>query len=156
MILSRRHFLRSAAAVAMGFPTLRQLTGCEKVASEGELSATPKDLFALPRGFTAQSISQVGKKMDDGLYTPGKHDGMATFATPEGKTLLVCNHELDANDPTNGPFGRGNALFGKVDPDLLCDAGSGKYPALGGTTTLRYDTNAQRVERIHLSLAGTM
>ena len=95
---SRRHFLRSAAAIAVGFPTLRQLTGCEKVASEGELSATPKDLFALPHGFTAKAISQVGKKMTDGLYTPGKHDGMATFPEPDGKTLLVCNHELDAND----------------------------------------------------------
>jgi len=156
MTPSRRHFLRSAAAVALGFPTLRHLTGCEKVATQAELSATPKDMFALPPGFSAKPISQVGRKMNDYLYTPGKHDGMAAFRGPDGKTLLVCNHEMDAGDMVNGAFGRDNSLLKSINTDLLYDAGSGKAPALGGTTTILFDTKTQTVDRIHLSLAGTL
>jgi uncharacterized protein len=157
MNLSRRHFFRSAAAVAVGFASLRQLTGCEKASSEvSDKSSGPKDMFALPPGFVAKPISVVGREMSDRLFTPGKHDGMAAFPGPGGRTLLVCNHELDADDLVAGPYGKSNQLLKNVDAGRFYDFGSGKRPAVGGTTTLLYNTRTQTVEREHLSLTGTL
>ncbi|HEV8291296.1 MAG TPA: hypothetical protein VGP94_05215, partial [Tepidisphaeraceae bacterium] len=76
---SRRDFLRNASIVTIGFAGLRHITGC---ASSGddiaqmELKADPKKLFDLPEGFSYQVFSRQGERMDDGLYVPGKHDGM--------------------------------------------------------------------------------
>src|SRR4051812_16135640 len=66
MNVYRRHFLRCASAVAVGFAALRQLTGCERVSSEvSDKSKAVKDLFALPPGFVAKPISAVGREMSD-------------------------------------------------------------------------------------------
>jgi secreted PhoX family phosphatase len=119
-------------------------------------SKEPKDLLALPPGFTAKPISRVGREMSDKLLTPGKHDGMAAFPGPGGRTLLVCNHECDALDFTAGAFGDRNERLRNVDASRFYDFGSGKAPALGGTTTLLFNTRTQTVEREHLSLAGTI
>src|SRR5688572_12768216 len=159
MNVSRRHFFRTAAAVALGFPALARLTGCEKVSTQVSDKATePKDLFALPPGFIAKPISRTGQKMSDGLLTPGAHDGMAAFPAAGGKTILICNHELNADDHAHGPFGKDNRLLRErgIDPVLLYDYGNGKSPSLGGTSTILFDTRTQTVERHHLSLAGTL
>ncbi len=93
--------------------------------------------------------------MQDGLLFPGKQDGMAAFPGPGGKTILVCNHEVDVGGFDLGPFGTQNEHFGLVDAELLYDAG-GDSPCLGGTTTTLFDTRSGHVEATLLSLAGTI
>ena len=48
--------------------------------------------------------------MDDGFLVPGGHDGMAAFPGPDGKTILVRNHELET-DAHTGAFGQSNELY---------------------------------------------
>jgi secreted PhoX family phosphatase len=109
----------------------------------------------LPPEFTYSIISEAGERMDDGLLVPGKHDGMGSFAGSGGRTILVRNHEMDVGAKEYNPFGVKGTLLRKVDRRKLYDAGKGKKPALGGTTTLVYDTREQRLEKHFLSLAGT-
>ncbi|MFI1399724.1 alkaline phosphatase PhoX [Streptomyces sp. NPDC020681] len=61
----------------------------------GPLIPDPKGILALPKGFSYKVITHAGvTKLDSGEFTPGKHDGTATFEGPRGVTLLVTNHEL--------------------------------------------------------------
>jgi secreted PhoX family phosphatase len=122
----------------------------------GDLIPDPNRLIDLPEGFIYRVISRTGEMMDDGLLVPGAHDGMAAFQGDNGKTILVRNHELESNDIGIGPFGDQNRRLFKVDPQRLFDPGHGRFPCLGGTTTLVYDTKAGRLERHFLSLAGTV
>ena len=46
--------------------------------------------------------------MDDGLWVPGGHDGMAAYPGPNGKTILIRNHELQATSKSVGAFGWNN------------------------------------------------
>lgn len=123
-----------------------------RAAGFGPLVRDPGGLLDLPEGFTYTILSRAGERMSDGLIVPGKQDGMAAFPGPDGLTLLVCNHELDAS---MGPDAfQGGRLAGKVAADRFYDRGHGK-PTPGGTSTLVFDTKAQRLERQFLSLAGT-
>ena len=54
-----------------------------------------------------------------------------------------------------GAYGEHNALFPNIDAAMLYDAGFGRTPSMGGTSTLVYDTRKQEVVREFLSLAGT-
>lgn len=123
----------------------------------GPLIEDSAGIIALPEGFSYRTFSQAGERMTDGFIVPTRHDGMATFPGPDGTTLLVRNHEmtLDAS-PAEGPFGAELELLSRLDRDLLYDAGRGDVPALGGTTTLQYDTRTQTLVSHHLSLAGTL
>ena len=162
MRISLRRFVRSAAAISLGFSGLR-CAHADSVLSPGPgvgfgpLADDPEGLLELPEGFRYRVISPRGERMTDGFLVPGRHDGMAAFAGPGGHTLLVRNHEVNAGaDPGQGAFGVRNELLGRLDPSLLYDAGSGAGPMLGGTTTLLFNTQAQRLESHHLSLAGTL
>jgi len=166
MTLSRRHFLQTSAAFALGFSGLRTLFGCDnadipntRAISErfGPLQPDPAKILDLPEGFSYQIISRKGEQMTDGFFVPEDHDGMAAFPGPKSLTILVRNHEVNLNDDAgDGPFGPGNELLTRLGPDDLYDAGHNGQPCLGGTTTLVYDTDAQRLESHHLSLAGTL
>jgi hypothetical protein len=46
--------------------------------------------------------------------------------------------------PFEGPF-RNNDLFARTDRRLIYDAGNGLEPAIGGTTTLLFDTRRQEL-----------
>lgn len=162
--VNRRGFLKSAAAVTLGFTgmyTLFARNGYSTPPSDklldrfGKLVPDPDGIMDLPPGFRYRLLSTQGRPMDDGLVVPGKMDGMATFPGPGGKYLLVRNHELSPDKPDDGPFGAGNALLGKVPREKFYDHGHGKTPCLGGTTTLVIDTATGEVEREFLSLAGT-
>jgi secreted PhoX family phosphatase len=159
MNVSRRNFLRNAGMVSVGFAGLRNITGC---ASTGEsaldlpLKPDPKKLFDLPEGFSYTAFSQQGEKMDDGLLVPGKHDGMAAFEAPGGRTILIRNHELDTGDKEVGAFGKNNELLERPDQHRFYDFGKGQKPGLGGTTTLVYNTRERKLEKHWLSLAGTL
>lgn len=160
MSASRRTFLKSSAVFAVGMSGLRQFVAAgEPLANSdgnrfGRIVADPHNILSLPTGFSYRVISHAGDQMDDGLVVPDKPDGMATFAGPNGLTLLVRNHEIEPRQA--GPFGWGAELLNKVDTDLLYDLGEEGKPCNGGTTTVVYDTRNQRVIRQYLSLAGTI
>jgi len=163
MTISRRSFLESAAAISLGFTGLGY-TRSEAFATDidpefgfGPLLDDPDGIIALPRGFSYRIFSRAGETMSDGLFVPTRHDGMATFPGPDGMTILVRNHEITPGaGPEQGAFGADLALLDQVDPGLLYDPGDGRPPALGGTTTMLYDTTSQRLVSHHLSLAGTL
>lgn len=157
--LSRRNFLGRSGLVALGFAGLQRFV--QSPASAAEAAAAEKldtdfygTLDLLP-GFSYTIVSETGDKMDDGLLVPGKHDGMGAFAGRGGRTILVRNHELDTTPPDQSPFGTKRALLRKIPRAKLYDAGKGKKPGLGGTTTLVFNTKEQRLEKHFLSLAGT-
>ena len=164
MSISRRHFLASAAAVTAGFAGLRTfVSGTAYGAPDpalvakgfGALITDPAGIFDLPEGFSYQIVSRAGDKMNDGFVVPSESDGMAAFPGPNGKTIVVRNHELSRDKPEWGPYGATNELFAKIDPAMLYDTGHGKRPCLGGTTTFVYDTQAKKIDCQFLSLAGT-
>lgn len=159
MDLSRRHFLRNAGAVGLGFVGLRELLARgvpSRGAGYGELVADPQKALDLPKGFAYRVLGRAGDRMDDGLLVPGLHDGMAAFPGPDGRTILVRNHEVGVRGNKESAFGAKLDHLGKVPPAKLYDAGGGAIPGGGGTTTLVFDTKAGRLERQFLSLAGTI
>lgn len=93
--------------------------------------------------------------MSDGFYVPGRPDGMGTFTNEEHQCIIIRNHENSPTPLINSPFGADNALFKEIDPSRLYDGGYGKTPGLGGTTTLVYDEENQKLIKEYLSLAGT-
>jgi len=165
MPITRRHLLRRAGAVTLGFAGLRHVAqnGFAAASEEstnhnryGAFVPDPAGIIDLPEGFTYRVFSKWGQTMDDGLLVPGKHDGMAAFPGPDGKTILVRNHEIADEAIKFGPFGENNQLAGKVDSKSVYDVGrNNKGPWRGGTTTIVYDTKKQAMERHFLSLIGT-
>lgn len=162
MTVSRRRFLH-AAAISAGLAGLRSVLGpaqafaLPRAGRFGPLLPDPREILSLPEGFSYSIISKAGETMDDGFLVPAAHDGMATFPGPDGRTVLVRNHEVDWGTPGDrGAFGPGNALLNRLDPTRLYDPGDGDRVALGGTTTLLFDTRSQRLVGHRLSLAGTI
>jgi hypothetical protein len=167
MSVSRRHFLRTAGAFTMGFGGLHRLaafaadqptTWHSAPYSYGPLAPDPAGVMDLPTGFSYRVLSRVGDPMDDGFLVPHRPDGMAAFPGPDGRTLLVRNHEVSHNaDAEEGPFGAGHARFDDLEAHLCYDGGTDAgQPCMGGTTTVVYDTRTHTVERQYLSLAGTI
>lgn len=158
--LSRRHFLRIAGAVSLGFAGLR-CTDAELVAGRidrpGPLLPDPDGFLDLPEGFSYRVLSRAGEEMDDGFLVPAMHDGQAAFPAEDGRTILIRNHEVDTGAaPTYGPFGPGNERLDRLDPALLFDPGrGGGGPALGGCTGVLWDPREGVVEQ-WLALAGTL
>ena len=164
MALSRRHFMRTAAATFAGFSGLHQLLtyaysdapSADAVAEGfGPLLRDPGEILDLPAGFSYRVVSRAGDAMVDALMVPGAQDGMAAFPGPRGKTILVCNHELNP-DSSRGPYGENNGLLANLDSKMFYDFGRGEAPGLGGTTTMVYDPESGHLERQWLSLAGTV
>ncbi len=161
--ISRRGFLQqTSGAIAIGFAGLHTLfanpasgkgSGGFIVDRYGDLIPDPDGILDLPQEFAYRVFSRMGDLMDDGLLVPGNHDGMAAFPGPDGKTILVRNHELSANEIYESPFGTGNELVSQVPREKMYDPG---LPDIGGTTTLIYDTRTGTLENHYLSLAGTM
>ena len=153
--MSRRVFMGAGASVVLGFRGLQRLAWGAPSQGSGpnrpDLVPDPAGVLDLPPGFRYRVISRTGDPMDDGFVVPGNHDGMAAFAGPAGRTLLVRNHELTARNTDIGPFGADGALLGRLDPALVYDMG-----CMGGTTTLVFDTREQRLEEHFLSLTGTL
>ncbi|RMG54957.1 MAG: DUF839 domain-containing protein [Bacteroidetes bacterium] len=163
--ISRRGFLQQAGRFSLGFAGL-QLFAAQAEAMEtgglfrfdgyGSLVKDPAGILDLPKGFSYQIISRAGDLMADGFLVPGKADGMAAFPGPDGKTILVRNHELDQSMMELGPFGAGQELLKKLAPHQLFDGGGRNHPCIGGTTTMVYDTRTQKLEKEFLSLTGTI
>ena len=164
--LSRRQFLRTSALASASAAVSLGFIGCNRALLDNipgfkpelpyQFTPSANRLLDLPEGFTANAISRTGEMMDDGLWVPGKHDGMAAFPGPNGKTILIRNHELNATDKTLGAFGWNNEKIERTESDNFYDTGSGETPGLGGTTTLVYDTRTGELEKHFLSLVGTI
>lgn len=160
---SRRDFLKLSGVVSLGFLGLQHFVANPLLAAAqaaedfdigyGPLLPDPLGVLNLPKGFSYKVISRQGNKMSDGLLVPGAPDGMATFAGPKGRIILVRNHELSSG--ANGAFGQKNELLGQVDKDKFFDFGKGQAPQLGGTTTVVYNPATGEVEKEFLSLVGT-
>ncbi len=178
--LTRRHLLKRAAAFSAGFAGLHTLFtgggGSQVIASVllpnqldpndpvsqasggyGGLLRDPEGIFELPKGFSYSVVSRRGDVMNDGFFVPGQPDGMAAFPGPTpDTTIIVRNHELPADAAKHSAFGKDLQLLSKLPADKMYDAGSGKVPACGGTTTVVYNTKTKKVEKQFLSLAGTI
>lgn len=157
----RRDFHKQMGALALGFMGLSRLSVGQLEAAEaklgyGPLVKDPKGVFDLPAGFDYRIISRTGDIMDDGWPLPGKPDGMASFKGPDGKIIIVRNHELQYGDEQWSVFGKGLSRLSKIDKEWLYDFGHGQKPGLGGTTTLLYKPKTGKLEKQFLSLAGTL
>jgi hypothetical protein len=171
MTIDRRSFLaRSAvaagsAAVAGSLFTTLDLAGASAspaatgagtarsgrrgaTAGYGPLRRTPDqngdEVLALPEGFSYVTFSRTGAPMSDGTPTPRSHDGMAAFAAPRRRTLLIRNHEV-RSAPGTVP----NSVI--APPEV-------KYDPLGvaGTVSVLFDTRTGRMERDFVSFAGSV
>lgn len=165
MLLSRRNLIRSAASVAVAAPAL-QLMACvtpgaarpavrQRVSSLA-LTPDPKGLLDLAPGLSYAVLSRTGEEMSDGLLEPGSHDGMAAFPV-EGdpdRCLIVRNHELGSASPVSA-FGADLSRVQRIARDRVYDLSPAGRPFAGGTTTALVNMKSMRVERRHLSLAGT-
>lgn len=167
-ISSRREFLKNSSIASLGFWGMRtflagSLTSCTSehlaqgktlTGTYGALEKDPAGIFDLPPGFSYRIISRRGEEMYDGMMTPDKPDGMATFAGRPGKVILVRNHELLPGD--FGPFGADGSLIDAVPKTSIYDFGKGDTICSGGTTTLVIDEKTLKVEKSYLSLVGTI
>jgi uncharacterized protein len=144
--ISRRSFLRGAAAITVGGGLTalgaREAQGkpVERVAGYGPL--VPMGALALPRGFSYKEISRQGDAMTDGNLTPGIFDGMGAFPGPDGSTVLIRNHE------NRRRVGEATVI---VPPELRYDDDQ-TYNA--GTTKLVVDVNLNVVQDFAI-LGGT-
>jgi uncharacterized protein len=164
MLLSRRNLIRSAASVAVAAPALRLLGACttperppvaQRVSSVA-LVPDPKGMLDLAPGLSYAVLSRTGDPMSDGLIEPGNHDGMAAFPVEGDATrcILIRNHELGAASPVSA-FGADLSRVGLIARERVYDLSPSGKPFAGGTTTALVNLQARRIERTHLSLAGT-
>ena len=165
MLLSRRHLIRSAASVAVAAPALQLLGACATTATRPVIAQRvsalalrphPAGLLDLAPGLSYTVLSRTGAEMSDGLLEPGNHDGMAAFPV-EGdpaRCLLVRNHELGATSPVSA-FGADLSRAQRIAREHVYDLSPAGKPFAGGTTTALVNMKTGRIERTHLSLAGT-
>src|SRR4030095_15402808 len=119
MEISRRHFLRKCGFATVGLLALRRHSlGYDFLDSAdaapygyGPLLSDPNKILDLPKGLSYKVISRTAERMDDGLLVPGMHDGMAAFPGPQGKTILIRNHELSPENIKHSPYGERNQLL---------------------------------------------
>lgn len=150
--MQRRTFLKALSALALPAAAVgaRNLS-----APGGSLVADQGKLLDLPEGFTYQVVSRVGTTMSDGLKVPPAHDGMAAFDGDDGRVIIVCNHELPPSHTKYSAFGHQFENLPVSIRDKVYDAGGGRTPGAGGTTTSIYNPATGETERQFLSLGGT-
>jgi hypothetical protein len=147
--MDRRSLLKSAAlaAASVPFQALRaRVEGAPHsrptAVGYGKLrqtldGTTGLPLLLLPAHFRYVTFGWTGDLMNDGVATPGSHDGMGAFSAGPGRTRLVRNHEVT---------GSGTPFCGaRYDP-----------VGAGGTTTLDFDTQNGVLVSAHASLSGTI
>ena len=155
MYLSRRALLRgggaAAAAAAFAGPFSGYVAHAERrfprIAGYGPIGPVAdlrdgKVRLDLPAGFQYRSFHHAGELLTDGTEIPGRHDGMAAFARPDGTTVLVRNHEI-------------NGSSNRAELDIRLGSAPG-YDAKtkGGTVTVVVDGEGN-VGDSWVSLSGT-
>ncbi len=135
------------AAAAPGYGPLRPKLPVNVAALKdtivGDLSEIA--LLDLPAGFEYTALSITGQDMSDGKRVPGRHDGMACFAAPNGGTILIRNHELN---PGPDDFGISTGVDAPIDKKW-------DRVATGGTTSLLVGKEGTLVRHFG-SLGGTL
>lgn len=156
-MLTRRHFLGTAGLAFLGLQRYSSAAaGSRAIDPFGPLIDDPKGILDLPDGFSYRVLSTAGSRMSDGFKVPGKPDGMACFLQPDGKVVLVRNHELGLAMTDHGPFPNNLRFPKELDPALSHDPGKdGAEPHLGGTTNLVFDPATGETVAEFLSLTGT-
>ena len=153
--LTRRTLLKGGAAGAVGLALAGPFEALVSHAQNGAKSdgygpiGPVPDLrggvvrLELPAGFQYRSFDPRGESLGDDGLLPGRHDGMATYPGPNGRTIIVRNHEINGN---RGPGGG-------TDPAL---GNPGGYDPLakGGTVTVDVDGQGNVFNRF-ISLRGT-
>jgi uncharacterized protein len=145
--VSRRSVLRASAVGGLGIafagsiPVIAGSAAAQAPATGyGPLIPDPAGLLSLPEGFSYKIVAQSGAtQLTTGQPTPSDPDGTAFFRAPDGRGVLVNNHEIGGSEPYRTP-----ALAG-----LTYDPGAG-----GGTTTIEVDADGNRIGE-YVSLAGT-
>ncbi len=151
---NRRNFLKQCLATSAGFAGLNGFLASRAYAQQTHLAAAANGYLQLPEGFSATIISKWGDRMTDGFVVPGRADGMAAF-DDMGKVVIIRNHENSPTPADTSAFGEDMSLFNRVNRKYLFDYGYGKTPGLGGTTTIVFDEEQQKVKEQYLTLAGT-
>ncbi len=156
-MITRRSFL---GATGLAFLGLQRYTlagpSARVIEPFGPLLKDPKGVLDLPEGFSYKILAKRGERMDDGFKVPGQADGMAAFPGPEGKVVLVCNHELGLEMTGMGPFENNTRLPDGFDEAFCHDPGTDRSePSLGGTSNLVFDPATGEKTAHFLSLIGT-
>ncbi len=154
---SRRSFLATTGLAFLGLHRYASAAPSDRlIAPLGPLVRDPGGIIDLPEGFSYRILARRGERMTDGHRVPGLPDGMAAFPAPDGKIVLVCNHEIGLPVGGQGPFADNSRLPGDFDQALCYDAGDGgREPHLGGTSNLVFDPATGEVVSHFLSLLGT-
>ena len=153
--VTRRTLLRGAAGTALGLAfagpyrgfVAHAQRGFPRVAGYGDLAPVADlngDVFRLelPPGFQYRTFHHAGEIIQDGVEIPARHDGMAAFVGPAGKTVLIRNHEINGNT-------------GVTASDIRLGTREGYDPiAKGGTISVEVDGEGN-VGRGWVSLSGT-
>ena len=157
MNTTRRNFIKALGTVSLGFSGLESFAKVcsDELLLKGYGTLYPQGILKLPKGFSYKIIAEKGTMMNDGLYLPGRADGMAAFEGKGGKVILIRNHENSPTELSESPFGEAHKLLATINPKSIFDKGFGKAPHLGGTTTSIYNEKTQKVEKVFMSLAGT-
>ena len=156
-MISRRSFLGTTGLAFFGLQryALAEPSG-RLIEPFGPLLKDPKGILDLPEGFSYRVLASKGQPMNDGFKVPGMADGMAAFPGPDGKVVLVCNHELGLEMTGMGPFANNTELPDDFDASLSFDPGNDrKEPSLGGTSNLVFDPVKGEKVAHFLSLTGT-
>ena len=142
----RRNFLTSAGSVglaaAFGLFARRSSATC-KAAGYGPLSpvkdaTTGLPLLCLPEGFRYLSYGWTHDRMDNGLPTPGAHDGMGVVRQTASEITLIRNHERTTSPQRFAPEqdywdseGAGGCTALTFNPEA--ETWTGSRPALAGS-----------------------
>ena len=152
--MKRRDFFQLSAAAVGSFAIsdslalMHKLKAQEKTGSAESIlgpikpvkdQATGLELLLLPNGFSYTSFGWSKDMMDDGVKTPGAHDGMGVVATNGSEITLIRNHEV----------GGARAAFGS--DSMTFDSMAG-----GGCTTLVFDVDAGELKKSHSAISGTV
>lgn len=150
-MIDRRRFGQSLAGLAFAGLAGRTAHAAPRSIGYGALVPDPAGLLDLPQGFSYRIISSAGDMMDDGLRVPDNADGMGALRLDAHRVALVRNHELTAKALDRGPSPKADSGVARA-----FDRNDAGQALPGGTTTLVYDMQTSKVERQHLSLAGTI
>ncbi|MCF2857208.1 DUF839 domain-containing protein [Pseudoalteromonas sp. SMS1] len=158
-MVSRRQFTKGSVALAfLGLNS--SLLGCSRKQSQlqtptstgyGPLIADERGLLDLPAGFSYEVISSLNDPMDDGLVVPDNADGMGCIDLGDHRVALVRNHELSPKHlKTAAP------AIAQHQSEKAYDTIKQGVALPGGTTTIIYDLQKQRIEQQYYSLVGTI
>ena len=164
--ISRKTFIKQISFYSLGFSGLYSMLiaaekGIHLINEQDPLIKGNDGILKLIKGFNYKIISKQNQIMSDGLPVPGHADGMLSFNGENGRIILIRNHEI-GNFYKIEKLLKLNSLYDYPDyinknKDNFFDLGKNeKLPCCGGTTTIIYNPETQKVEKEFLSLAGTL